>query len=51
MSNERVGDLENEQGFLKGEIENYEEQLAALRADLVKIESDLTQAKVEAFNE
>ena len=51
MSNERVGYLENEIGFIKGEIDDTEEHLAVLRADLVKVESDLTQAKVEAFNE
>ena len=51
MTTEKIGDLENEQGFIQAEIEVHEEELVTLRADLIKVESDLRQAKVEVYNE
>lgn len=47
----KVGDLENEQGFLEGEIDDLRDQLSAKQEQLIRVNVELTQAYAEAFNE
>lgn len=51
MSTELVGDIENQLGFVEGDIEDYEDMLVVLREQRLDLYQQLKQAKVEAYNE
>lgn len=51
MTNETIGDLENEMGFLIAREEELEDMLSAVREQKLRVQSELLKARMEASNE